>query len=216
MKDVKEKIIQFIRDNRMGTEEIADCLGKSGLLENAKTIKKGNYCVGEIQYVYGYDDSNWPIHEQIRNLEPGKILFVDDINVNNRALFGQLVSAYILKKKQALGIISQGFMRDLAGLIEDDAKVWCSGITPIGCFNKKVELSDSVKRISSYHREYYEGSIAVCDDSGVVIIPKDKIETAFFEKVVNMHEQEAIWFDCVLNRNWNTYDTVCLKKYLED
>lgn len=215
MNDITTRMIDFLRENQLGTEEVSDCLGKYGLVPNAKSIKPGNYCVGVVQYVYGFDDSNWPIHEQVRQLKPNQILFVDDINVRDRALFGQLVAAYIFKSRKALAIVSSGLMRDIKGLLEDDDYIWCGGITPIGCFNKKVELRDEVRRIAKSHREYYEGSIAVCDDSGVVIIPKDKITEEFLEKLVAMRKQEETWFDCVLNRQWNTYDTVCLKKYLD-
>lgn len=41
----------------------------------------------------------------------------------------------------------------------------------MGCFNKYIEQPlDSV--IEKEHRDKYEGSIAVCDDTGVVIIPE--------------------------------------------
>lgn len=214
MNNISEKIINFIRESQMGTEEVSDCLEKSGLVKYAKTIKQGNYCVGLVQYVYGYDDSNWPIHEQIRDIDPNKILFVDDINVHERALFGQLVSSFIFMNKNAIAIITNGYMRDIKGLLKDNAKVWCKGITPIGCFNKRVELRNDIKYISDVNKAYYEGSIAVCDDSGVVLIPKYKLTEDFLEKLRNMNKQESIWFDCVKNRNWDTYDTVCLKKYL--
>ena len=216
MVEITNKMINFIRENMLGTEEVSDCLGKYGLVPQAKSIKKGHYCVGIVQYVYGYDDSNWPIHEQIRQLEPNKILYVDAINIHDRALFGQLVSTYIFKSKNVPAIISSGLMRDISGLLEDYRYIWCAGITPIGCFHKRLELREEVLHIASKNRGYYEGSIAVCDDSGVVIISKDKITEDFYEKLVNMRKQEEIWFNCVSNRDWDTYDTVCLKKYLNE
>ena len=61
--------------------------------------------------------------------------------------------------------------------------------------------------------DYYDGAIAVCDASGVVVIPKSEINDEFITKMDNMVEQERIWFECVEQKGWNTYDTVCLKKY---
>ena len=136
--NIKERIISFIEETRMSTEEVADCMEKTGLLSGAKTIRQGNFCVGEIQYVYGHSDSNWPIHEQIRQIEENKILFVDAIEVYDRALFGQLVSRFIFNTKHASAVISPGLMRDIEGLLADNCLMWCAGITPIGCFNKKV------------------------------------------------------------------------------
>lgn len=214
MDNVKELIINYLNEVQLGTEEVSDCMNKTGLISGAKSIKPGNYCAGEVQYIYGYDDSNWAIHEQIINLSPNKIVFVDDINVSNRALFGQLVSGFIIKKKKALGIVTTGFMRDIKGLLDEDFKVWCQGITPLGCFNKKMPLRDEVIQISEKHKQIYDGSIFICDNSGVVMIPKDMITETFYQKLKDMEKQEETWFDCVGNKNWSTYDTVCLKKYL--
>ena len=61
--------------------------------------------------------------------------------------------------------------------------------------------------------EMFNGSIAVCDDSGVVIIPKENHNQEFLKKLDWIEEQEDIWFDCVDRLKWDTFDTVCLKKY---
>ena len=53
----------------------------------------------------------------------------------------------------------------------------------------------------------------VCDDSGVVIIPKEQITEDMLQKLIAIEEQEDIWFDCIDRRKWDTFDTVCLKKY---
>ena len=55
----------------------------------------------------------------------------------------------------------------------------------------------------------------VCDDSGVVMIPKDKIDEKLITKLEFIEYQEDIWFYCVDTLKMSTYDTVCLKKYLE-
>lgn len=59
----------------------------------------------------------------------------------------------------------------------------------------------------------YDGSIAVCDDTGVVIIPKELHTEEFLEKLDFIENQEDIWFECLDHKKWNTYDIVCLKKY---
>lgn len=209
----KEQIIEFLRSNQMSTEEVSDAMGKIGALDSIAPIKSNHYMVGEVQYVYAHDDSNWSIHEQIRDIESGKILYVDAFNVGNYAIFGELVSLFIIEKKGATAIILNGKVRDLNGLIKRNYPIWCKGITPIGCFNKEMTPSSDILESSRRNKEYFEGTIAVCDDSGVVIIPKSEINASFLERLQNMNAQEKIWFDCVENKDWNTYDTVCLKKY---
>ena len=57
-------------------------------------INRGYYKAGKIKWVYAYDESNWPVHEQIQELEEDNIVFVDTFNCGNRAIFGELVSIY--------------------------------------------------------------------------------------------------------------------------
>lgn len=210
---IKEQIIDFLRSNMMSTEEVSDALGKTGCVQGLYPIADGHYAVGELQYVYAHSNSNYSIHEQIRDLEKDKILYVDSFNIGEYAIFGELVSMYIIEKKGVPAILINGKARDLSGLRKRNYSVWCKGITPIGCFNVKVEETEEIVAISRQNKSLLEGAIAVCDDSGVVVIPKTEINDALLARLQNMKIQEKIWFDCVENKGWNTYDTVCLKKY---
>ena len=96
-------------------------------------------------------------------------------------------------------------MRDAHILIKENYPIWCSGVSPVGCFNKKVDTQKYIDEINS-NREYYEGAIAVCDDSGCVVIPKDKITVEFYESLERIEEQEDIWYDCIDRRKWSTYN----------
>ncbi len=216
MQSLTDKIIEYITVNRMDTAQITDCMNKTGVLENSKPIKTGYYAVGQIHYIYGHSDSNWSIHEQLVNLPENKIVFVDSIAVNNRALFGEIVSDYIYDNKKSIAVISTGYMRDLTTLLEKDRMMWCTGITPLGCYNIKKDENEEITKIADEHRNYYQGAIAVCDDSGVAIIPKNCINEDFLVKLKDMVEQEKKWHKCVNELYWSTYDTVCLKKYLSE
>lgn len=216
MNDIKQEIIEFIRANHMSTEEIGDVLGKTGVVNDVFPITSGLYTVGEIQYVYAHSNSNWPVHEQIRTLEKGKILFVDAFDVANYAIFGELVSLYIIDKCEVSAIVVNGKMRDLEGLKKRNFSIWCKGITPMGCFNREVFENESVFLRARDARDYYEGAILVADDSGVVIIPKTEINENMIHRLQHMIDQERVWFDCVENKDWNTFDTVCIKKYLHE
>lgn len=216
MESSRNKIIHYLEKNKVSTEEIADILGKTGVIKGVYPINDNQYKVGEIQYVYAYNNSNWPVHEQLRDLRPDKILFVDTIFVDDEhAVFGELVSSFIMENKKARAIIVNGTMRDLDGLRKRQYPIWCKGITPIGCFNVEPNRNAEINRQSKIGMDYYDGAIAVCDTSGVVVIPKSEINDEFITKMDNMVEQERIWFECVEQKGWNTYDTVCLKKYKE-
>ena len=55
----------------------------------------------------------------------------------------------------------------------------------------------------------------VCDDSGVVMIPKEKITDRLIAKLQFIELQEDVWFYCIDTLKMSTFDTVCRKKYLD-
>ena len=212
---IYDRIIEKIEKNHISTTEVADCLGKSGALDDLMPLNKRHFSVGKVFFSYAYNESNWELHEQITNIKENDILFVEAVNCDGRGLFGSLVSKYVLLYKQAKAIIVNGKLRDVHTLIKENYPIWCKGVTPIGCFNRKNSEPLDIEKYTSL-KNRYEGTIAICDDSGVVIIPKTSINEDFLEKLDFIEEQEDIWFDCIDRKKWSTFDTICLKKYLDD
>ncbi len=103
-------------------------------------------------------------------------------------------------------------MRDAQRLIKEQWPIWSKGVTPIGCFNRKNDNPVDPAVLRAW-RDKFEGSIAVCDDGGVVIIPKEKVTSQFLHQLDFIELQEDIWFYCINTKKWDTYETVCLKKY---
>lgn len=214
MRNITEEIIECIKVNRISTTEIADCLGKTGVMSGVSTLNRGNFKVGKVKWVYGFKDSNYSIHEQIQEVEKGSVVIVDAFDVNDRALFGELVSKYLILYCQAEAVIANGFIRDANNIIKQNYPIWCKGVTPVGCFNKKVEMDENLKEIILKKQQQYDGTIAVCDDTGVVIIPKKEQNEMFIQKLNDIEEQEDTWFDCIDRKKMNTFETVCKKHLL--
>ena len=61
----------------------------------------------------------------------------------------------------------------------------------------------------------YRESIAVCDDTGVVVISNDFMNNSLYRQLELICAQEKIWNDCIQNRGMDTYETICLKKYCD-
>lgn len=210
---MKSKIIDYIRRNRVSTTEVADCLGKTGVLSNIMPINKGHFKVGNVKWIYAYDDSNYPVHDQIRTTQESDIVFIEAFNCGERAIIGDLVSKYILLYLQAQAIVCNTKFRDAASLLKENYPIWCTGFTPVGCFNKKpAKEFDQI--VVKEHYDKYNGSIAVCDDCGVVIIPKEYHNEEFLKKLHAIEEQEDIWFDRLDHYKETTFEIVCLKTYL--
>lgn len=213
--DIREKIIDYLTRNRVSTTEVADVLGKTGVLPNLMPVNKGHYKAGKIKWIYAYEESNWPVHEQIVDIEEDCVVFVDTFSCGDRAIFGELVSKYILLYHQSRAIVINGKMRDASALIKENWPIWCDGFTPVGCFNRKpsTEINEQWKK---EHYEFFDGAVAVCDDCGVVVVPKDKLTEDFLNGLEHIEDQEDIWFDRLDHYKESTFDIVCKKKYLQD
>lgn len=214
---IENRIIDYIKRHKVSSTEVADCMDKMGAIKGALPLNAGMHKVGLVQYVSAYGDSNWPIHDQVRKMpDDGRVVLVDDLNGGRRALFGELVSYYIIQEKKAEAIVTTGLMRDIAELIEGRVPMWCGGRSPEGCYNIEVNPTKEEAILSEANRERYQDGIAVCDDCGVVVIPKQMITEEMLHKLEAIEEQERIWFHCVRDLHWDTFDTVCLKKYKND
>ena len=210
--DITTKIIDYIRMNKVSTTEVADCLGKTGVLPGIYPINRQQFAVGKIKWVYAYNESNWDVHEQVRDVQKGDVVYIERFDCNDRAIIGELVSKYILLYRGGAAIVTNGRMRDAHKLIKENYPIWCTGVSPVGCFNTKNEVYFN-KSIIEDRTEKVDGSVMVCDDTGVVLIPKAELTEEFYTKLEAIEEQEDIWFDCIDRRKWDTFDTVCLKKY---
>lgn len=210
---MKNQLIQFIERNKVSTTEVADCLGKTGCLHGIKAVNRGHFCVGEVFYTYASGGSSWKIHEDIQTIPEKAVLLIDTFDCGDRSPIGELVSKFVLLYQQAAAIVVDGNIRDAGNIIKENYRVWCRGFNPEGCFHTK-DYPDILEEIRNEKMNRLNGAIAVCDDGGVVIIPKEFHTKEFLDKLEKIEEQEDVWFDCIDRKKWSTFETVCLKKYL--
>jgi len=212
---MKKKIIKYIEKNKISSVEISDALAKSGVLEQLKPINGGHFVVGEVEYIYTYNNSNWELHKQLETIQENKIVFVDTFNCNNRAVLGDIVSKYIMLYKNAKAIITNGLVRDTHRLKKENYSMWSKGVTPLGCYNKKMSLDKSTKTQIEKRKEMFQNSIIIADDSGCTLIEEKNINEQFLNKLEFIELQEDIWYFCIDTLKMSTYETICLKKYLD-
>ncbi len=215
MSELQARIIEQIRLNRISTTEIADCMNKSGAISGIRPLTAGHFRVGPVFFAYAYNQTNYELHEQLRELPYGHIVIAEALDCEQRALFGSLVSKYIMLYRKAEAIVTDGYLRDASRLIKERWPIWCKDVTPIGCFNRKSD-TPAPEAWLQQRRELYEGAIAVCDDSGVVVIPQKLQTEEFLEKLAFIEKQEDIWFFCIDTLKWDTFRTVCKKEYKND
>lgn len=206
--------LNLIEANKISTTEVGDVLGKTGQIEGVHPLNAGMFKVGEVKVIYAINNSNYEVHKQLAECDDikDKILFVYNVNCD-RAVFGDLVSKYIMLYKRAKAIVINGKLRDAHTLIKEKYPIWLQDVSPIGCVNRQ-NGPDIDPSLLQELKDKYDGSIMVCDDSGVVMIPKDKIDEKLITKLEFIEFQEDIWFYCVDTLKMSTFETVCEKKYL--
>jgi 4-hydroxy-4-methyl-2-oxoglutarate aldolase len=212
--DYTNKIIDFCASNRVSTTEVADALGKSGVVPRMQPITNNKYCVGVVRTIFTANKSNYAVHEQIRDVQKGEVVMIIAHNCEERAIIGDLISKFILLYKGAVAVVVLGLVRDAARLRREGYAVWAEGVTPLGCFNIPADAypSDLEKKM----RETYEGGVAVCDDGGVTVIPKDSLNQQMLNRLNQIEMQEDIWFFCLDTLKWDTKKIVCDKAYFTE
>lgn len=208
--------IKQIKLNRISTTEICDVLGKTGNLPDILPVNPGQHIVGELQYFFAHSSSNYNLHRQLEKAKLDKIVFVDAINCEQKAVFGDLVAKYLVLYKGVRGIVTNGYMRDLNDLIKEKRPVWCTGHTPIGCENVDLTVGDKESAYADKRSKELNGALIIADDSGVAVVPKSKIDDNFLKSLQFIEAQEDIWYYCIDHLKWSTYETVALKRYLDE
>ena len=119
----------------------------------------------------------------IEAMPAGCLVVVDAMGVTDAGIFGDILCAR-MEKRGVAGLITDGTVRDLAGVLGTGLPVWCSGVAappsvagltfvawqqPIGCGGVAVFPND----------------VVVADDDGAVLIPAallDEVATAAVEQ----------------------------------
>ena len=122
----------------------------------------------------------------IEAMPPGCIAVVDSMGVSDAGIFGDILCARMAKRGVA-ALVTDGVVRDVAGVLGTGLPVWCSGAAappsvagltfvawqqPIGCGGVAV----------------FPGDVVVVDDDGAVLIP-----AALLDEIVSAApEQERL------------------------
>jgi 4-hydroxy-4-methyl-2-oxoglutarate aldolase len=211
---IAQKIIDTIKLNRISTTEVADALGKKGVLPGLMPVTHDLHCVGTVRPVFTAYNSNYGIHDQVRDVEPGEVVVLFAHECDGRAIIGDLISKFITLYRRASAVVVNGQVRDAARLRRERYPVWSTGVTPLGCYNVQGEAFPS--DLEAVIRAEVEGGIAVCDDGGVVIIPAANVNEEMLERLEKIELQEDIWFYCLNVLKWDTKKIVVDRDYLKE
>jgi regulator of RNase E activity RraA len=210
-KDIQKRIIDLIETNKISTTEVADALGKSGHIPDVLPINKNHHVVGKVRLIYNYDGTNWPLHDGIQSVNEGEVVYIHCDNCENLAIFGDLVSKYLMLYKRCKAIVCNGLVRDVHRIIKENYPIWSTGRSPIGCSNNKPEKN---KYLSNKKIKKYKDGVIVCDDTGVVLIESHQLTQELYNRLKVIELQEDVWYYCLDTKKQSTFEIVCEKKYL--
>ncbi|MDV7141121.1 RraA family protein [Tropicimonas sp. TH_r6] len=106
-------------------------------------------------------------------VEPGDIVVAAMHGHTNAAAAGDLFCGMI-KNKGAIGLVTDGAMRDYDALVELGLPIWCSGLnpnSPNGTGPGRVGFEAAVG-----DRTVASGDLIVADENGVVVVPFAQID----------------------------------------
>jgi len=210
----QEKIRDFCIANRVSTTEVTDALGKAGVLPKVLPVNPNHFRVGPVRPVFAANNSNYSVHDQLRDVQKGEVVVIFSYNCEDRAIIGDLVCKFLLLYKGAAAVVVQGLVRDAARLRREGYAVWSEGVSPLGCFNTPSEPYPP--ELERQMRQAFGGGIAVCDDGGVTVIAQDLLTEEMLNRLRRIEMQEDIWLFCLDTLKWDTKKIVCDKAYLTE
>lgn len=214
MASIKDELIKFLRTNKISTTELADSLAKTGGIPALLPIIAESYAVGVAHCIFTANGSNYYVHEQVTAIQPGEIALIFSEYCEGRAVFGDIIARYILEVKKATAVVVQGAIRDADEIRESGYPVWSQGFAPIGCVNIPTVPFPADQEHSL--RQKYENCILVCDGCGVVAILEKYQNEDTLRRLQALRVQEQVWNHCIFELGWNTYETICQKRYLKE
>jgi regulator of RNase E activity RraA len=122
-------------------------------------------------------------------MTPGSVAVADAMGVTDAGIFGDILCARI-KQRGVAGLVTDGAVRDMAGVLNTGLSVWCGGAAappsvasltfvnwqePIGCGGVSV----------------YPDDVVVADDDGAVLIPAALVEEV--ARVAPEQERMETW-----------------------
>jgi regulator of RNase E activity RraA len=125
----------------------------------------------------------------IEEMPPGCVAVADAMGVTDAGIFGDILCARI-KQRGVAALITDGVVRDMAGVLNTGLNVWCQGAAappsvagltfvnwqePIGCGGVAV----------------YPDDLVVVDDDGAVLIPAALVEEVV--RVAPEQERQETW-----------------------
>ena len=119
----------------------------------------------------------------------GVIAVADAMGVPSAGIFGDILCAR-MKKRNVTALVTDGVMRDRAGVLTSGLPVWCAGVAAPASVNGLTFVGWQ-QPIGCGGCAIFPGDVIVADDDGAVVIPQGMVEFVAHEGAE--HELYESW-----------------------
>ena len=196
----RPSIKQLANFKNVPTGFICDALnGYAALDTNIKPIpnpgKKVEHIVGPALTVFSGAADVLGMSIALSEIQPGDIVVNGVSGFQGTAAVGDRIAGMI-KNNGGIGLITDGPMRDLEGIIETGLSCFCTGLNPNSPYNSGPAKIGYPTEIGN--KTIHSGDIIVADSDGVTVDPLNKIDEVI-EKLDRITELENAMDEKVKN-----------------
>ena len=196
----RPSIKQLANFKNVPTGFICDALnGYAALDTNIKPLpvpgKKVEHIVGPALTVFSGAADVLGMSIALSEIQPGDIVVNGVSGFQGTAAVGDRIAGMI-KNNGGIGLITDGPMRDLEGIIETGLSCFCTGLNPNSPYNSGPAKIGYPTEIGN--KTIHSGDIIVADSDGVTVVPFNKIDEVI-EKVDRITELENAMDEKVKN-----------------
>ena len=196
----RPSIKQLANFKNVPTGFICDALnGYAALDTNIKPLpvpgKKVEHIVGPALTVFSGAADVLGMSIALSEIQPGDIVVNGVSGFQGTAAVGDRIAGMI-KNNGGIGLITDGPMRDLEGIIETGLSCFCTGLNPNSPYNSGPAKIGYPTEIGN--KTIHSGDIIVADSDGVTVVPFNKIDEVI-EKLDRITELENAMDEKVKN-----------------
>jgi regulator of RNase E activity RraA len=125
----------------------------------------------------------------IEAMPEGCIAIADAMGITTAGIFGDIL-VMRMKRRHVTALVTDGVVRDKAGVVATQLPVWCAGVAAPASVNGLTFVGWQ-EPIGCGGCAIFPDDVIVADDDGVVVIPKDFVDFAAHEGAE--HELYESW-----------------------